>query len=406
MYLPPIGTIGVFTFQEPYNVDPYINRILKVVSIRSLEELTKDGVDPLNNIYIKFKMTKADYEDDLEESVPIIVFKSKAEALYYVPADRIDGLPKIDGTPYVRKIITLNLGALPTTINLSRLEEALKETSMEFIGIEPTSKITDGSNVELVDKIKHEQFMAALNNTPYAKRSKPYRMRYSELLTAYDELRTKYEALNSFMAKTWTNNVVNSNRPTQADLELYTKKCIIDVVAPVGAGKKAGFNSLVFYRRNSFNVDPKPAYMKGMCATISDSNSFTGLLDKTNAMFSLSKGSITNQSLPDIFSDVNHVEFDKDTTTSESRGSVEFVFEKPVNIMDMVLRPALDGNIACSKVRVRLYNKDDIMIYSVSFQLGTHYSTTESQGLTQYLKISGMQLSTNIPQTTPPELTP
>lgn len=406
MYLPTINTLGVYEFKAPFNVDPYKNRVLKVIAIRSLEELQKDGVDPLNNIYLKIKLTEVDYNNDYKESIPVIVFKTRGEKLLYVPANRITGMPKIDGIPYVRRGVLLNLGSLPTTINLSNLEQALKDTCMEFIGLEPTTKITTMSEISLVDKTEHTQFMSRLNNTPYAQRNKPFKLRYNELLENYDELLTKYNELSKFLAKTWANNVVNSNRPTQADLELYTKKCVIEVVAPIGANKKAGLNSIVFYKRNAYNLEPKPVYMKGMIQQVSSTTEYTAMLDKTPCTFALTKGGITNQNLPDIFSDLCHVEFDKDITTNESRGKIELVFSEPVNIMDMKLRPAIDTNINCSRVRVVLYNKNDIMIYSVSFQLGTHYSVSTAQGLTQYLKINDMQLSTNIPQATPPELTP
>ena len=59
--VPPINTRGVFIFHAPYADDPDINKKeYEVVEIRKIKSFHDDGLDPLNNIYIKHGLTKDD----------------------------------------------------------------------------------------------------------------------------------------------------------------------------------------------------------------------------------------------------------------------------------------------------------------------------------------------------------
>ena len=98
--LPSIGTSGSFIFLEPFNKEEYNNLQLTVESVRSLVELSRSGIDPFTTIYEPYLLSETDFQDALDNNIPILVLRTLDNNLLYVPADRVSKLPDTTGVRY------------------------------------------------------------------------------------------------------------------------------------------------------------------------------------------------------------------------------------------------------------------------------------------------------------------
>ena len=191
--VPSIGTSGSFIFLEPFNKEEYNNLELTVESVRSLVELSRSGIDPFTTIYEPYLLTETDFQDDLDNNIPILVLRTLDNNLLYVPADRVSKLPDTTGVRYQERVIAINLGAIPYSMDLETLKEALNETTFSLTGIQVASKDIRSSAIVLVDSVQDETFTRLLEGRK--RENKSYRIKYEELLVRFNKLQTQYNEL-------------------------------------------------------------------------------------------------------------------------------------------------------------------------------------------------------------------
>ena len=105
--VPPIGSKGTFKFKEPVASKIDSNQQLEVKGVRSLSELENSNEDPFNTIYNIIGLTEEDYKKDAEVDIPIVIFATPGCEYFYVPANRILSIPKIDGVKYQELVLAL-----------------------------------------------------------------------------------------------------------------------------------------------------------------------------------------------------------------------------------------------------------------------------------------------------------
>lgn len=399
--LPTIQSSGKFKFKSPFNKEDFEERLLTVIGIRSLEEIYKDNLDPLNFIYKKNTLTEEDYQNDINNKVPIIVFKDKGSRIYYVPANRIDGIPVSNGVEFVRTVLNINLGTIPATFNVDPCIEAIKEVVKEYLGIVGKATKVPSSASVLKTRAEYEQFMANIATTPYARSNESVTVKLKKLQESYDRMNTEYKALQKFMATTWTNNVDTVVRPTPEDIKLYTKEILIDLVSRKGTNMKAAIGEIQLFESDAFDKNPLPIYMVGMTKSIEPGYVYNGVLNKVKAKFRLEDGVMNEQNFPDIFSMYSHVEFENNDKTVGSecaRASIKITLDKEINLRKFSMRLGFTDEICASRVRVVLKNKDDTMIFNTIYDKGNRFDSSTAAGLTQYLEVDDLQLNTGISQ--------
>lgn len=191
--IPSIGASGSFNFLEPYNKEEYNNLELTVESVRSLVELSRSGIDPYKTIYEPYLLTAKDFQDDLDNNIPILVLRTLDNNLLYVPADRISKLPDTTGVRYQERVIAINLGLIPYNMELDTLKDTLSETTFSLTGIQVESKDIRSSAIVLVDRTQDETFTRLLEGRKTENKS--YKIKYEELLVRFNKLQTQYNEL-------------------------------------------------------------------------------------------------------------------------------------------------------------------------------------------------------------------
>lgn len=379
MYIPALFTKGAFTFSAPFNKDQYQKKILEVTAIRTLDEIYKNEEDPLNTIYLPVGMTEDDYNEDFETKVPIISFKTNGSQLYYIPADRIVGLPIINGVKYKNLMLTVSLGEMPVDYALDRVKNDIKDVLMDSLGIISEPVIVDGSAEFLKSEDEHRAFMDRLAVHPRVKVHKSYRVKYSELQTEMSKLQNNSDLLENFMVNTWNANV-NQVTTVPADKQkIFTKRIEINMVGPTRKIPIA-LNNLLFYRGNVIGENKTEIFAKGFTKKNSDGSAYYGILDKKSFEMDITEGVIRGQHLPYVFSIDNYLKFElTDDPASDltlSRGTIIINLNEEIYIKNYMFQPYISDEAYCGKIRIIMYNSNNEIISRQTYEYGRDFSLT------------------------------
>jgi len=183
--IPPINTKGNFSFKEPFDTLLKEDLEYTVTSVRSLSDLVNSEEDPLAGIYVASGLTEEDYKYDVDNNIPIVVLLSEAGNYYYVPANRITSIPKVEGVRYQDKILAIHLGSLPVIKNLDTLKEVIKQDVYDILGVESQIEVVLASAVKLVSKEDDKLYTNLLENR--ATVNKSYRTLYKETKELLDD---------------------------------------------------------------------------------------------------------------------------------------------------------------------------------------------------------------------------
>jgi hypothetical protein len=183
MIIPAIHSKGRFVFSEPFNSLIKATQEFTVVSIRTLKEIEESGEKPFDTIYKSVNMTEAQFKDDLHKEVPIIVFTTDGGEYFYVPASKLLSEPITTDIPYREQTLAVNLGNLPTTIDLTVVKTLIQDAVYNNLSITPRVKVIPTSAITVVTKARHDTFMTLMKNKSTVDQS--YKTKYYELLARH-----------------------------------------------------------------------------------------------------------------------------------------------------------------------------------------------------------------------------
>ena len=199
MLIPPIHAVGKFIAQPPYDTKISDKQIYTVTAVRTLEEISINNEDPLNNIYIDVGRTEADYLADLSNKIPIIVFTSTSNSFAYIPANMILQIPNIVGHKYQEKVLAINLGSIPLDIDLTPLKEDIIDLVRDTLGIATNIKVVDSSAIMVFTDVEHTGFILARANA--MSNLGTYRSRYLKCNQTVTNLQNQISELECYIMK-------------------------------------------------------------------------------------------------------------------------------------------------------------------------------------------------------------
>lgn len=191
--VPPIGTKGIFNFEEPFNSKLYDGLEYEVKAIRSLTEMRDSKEEPYENIYQQFGLSDIDFMVDVNYKVPIIVLTNSVGDYYYVPATKLKAMPKVTGVRYQEYILAANVGQLPVNYNFDLLKNTIQEDIYTTLGIVTTIELVPTSATVMVSNEESEKFLEKLDNKKTVKIS--YRTRYEKLTKENEALKKQMQLL-------------------------------------------------------------------------------------------------------------------------------------------------------------------------------------------------------------------
>lgn len=172
--IPEIGLKGFYTFKKPWVAKEGI--AYTCLAIRSFSDVLKLGTDPYYTYYksvgledgkdITGTSEKFSYAKEVANSVNIITLEGGDGSVMYVPSSYILKMPDITLVPYSRVILSVDLGALPDSLDLSSIKEDVASLVAARMNINPTVEIGTVPVENNPTQIKHAELEATRLGQP------------------------------------------------------------------------------------------------------------------------------------------------------------------------------------------------------------------------------------------------
>lgn len=208
---PPLGTKGRWILQAPWNVTadtPY-----ELTSTRKLGEFHQQKQDPYALIYQPYEAQEGDLKqtflDDMTFDVPIFTLTADGGATVYVPADQVTSVPGVDQYAYRRIVLSVDLGMLETSTNISQVADAIKQSVLPVFGVDPTIFVHDTPMTQMVSAEDHYQNIT--NRYANITQNKTYKALYEETLTINTQLIAQNQSMYALLQ---ANGIVLPPLPT------------------------------------------------------------------------------------------------------------------------------------------------------------------------------------------------
>lgn len=204
--IPSVGLEGLFTFKEPFNTaiknrnNINVSPIkLKVVSVITMKDMVRTDLrDPFTLIYEPATLTEVDYKKDLIDNIPIIsllyINEFDVESYIRVPLNYIESISSLTDIEYYNKLIILDMGWLPSSVDLTVFFDDMKVFVESRTGVNPDAKEVTVGVPETVDQDEHELKETIRNNTVTV--YKTTQVQLEELKIKYDQLVGRLNELN------------------------------------------------------------------------------------------------------------------------------------------------------------------------------------------------------------------
>jgi len=157
--VPPMGTRGLYSLKAPFSTVP--NQLYTCAAVRYFKDIQNQGGDVFNKYYVPKGLTQADYTRDLAAGVAIVSLTSETQAPIYVPSSYILSFPGLTSFNYQNVVLSLSLGALPDTLDLTFLKTQVGSTVAAVIGVVPTVFENVAASTGVITPEQHDALEAA-----------------------------------------------------------------------------------------------------------------------------------------------------------------------------------------------------------------------------------------------------
>lgn len=170
---PPINTRGLFTVFSPFTVE--LTTVYRCTSIRTFDVLISKGIDVHEEFYAPLNLDEKTYEDDFDMRASIVTLVSSEGDHVYIPNTYIESYPGMNGLDYNRKLFVMDLGLLPTTIDVSNMIPDVVDVISKVVGVSATCEYVEVPYIQSITQSEHVQLeatrMAAIaSSTPMVER--------------------------------------------------------------------------------------------------------------------------------------------------------------------------------------------------------------------------------------------
>ena len=159
--IPPIGTTGKFVLKDPFASTLQTGVSYTCSAIRRFNDITNQGLNVFEQFYNPYDITQDIYNRDLKNNEVIITLTSTSTAPVYVPSSYIAAFPSGDVVKYHRVVLSLDLGMLPDSLDLTFLKKELSNVTSDTVGVDLTVNENAGPYTETVTVAKDLELSAA-----------------------------------------------------------------------------------------------------------------------------------------------------------------------------------------------------------------------------------------------------
>lgn len=173
--IPAVGTKGRFVLESPFAAAMQPNTLYTLEAVRRFEDIESFGQNIYEQFYKPFQLSEASLSSDRSNGAMIVTLMTSDAPPLYVPTSYIKSYPDLSYRPYNQYIAVLSLGPLADDTLFDSMIQGLKNTTSEFIGVEPEVNIAFMPLSDIITPEQHENLeatrQAAISNrtTDYAR---------------------------------------------------------------------------------------------------------------------------------------------------------------------------------------------------------------------------------------------
>ena len=149
---PGIGEVGIYVVAPPFTLSGDIE--YECVGITNYRALYNQRLVS-RSLYKAMAIPDNIYDEDKALDAKLVTLSSPGEPDYIIPDTFLVKLPIKGGVRYHQKLVSCNLGYLPTNTDITDLISTLEATTKAAIGIDVTFDKYVYDTIELVDLNEH-----------------------------------------------------------------------------------------------------------------------------------------------------------------------------------------------------------------------------------------------------------
>ncbi len=173
--IPAVGTKGRYVLKPPFDAAMAPNKLYTLDADRTFGEIDTFGTNIYTQFYLPYSIPETQVSTDRAAGVRIITLMTDDSPPLYVPTSYVQSYPDLDYKPYNQYIAVLSLGPLADDTLFEPTVQALKNTTSEFLGVEPEVNIAFMPLSDIITPQQHDEQevsrQAAISNrsTDYAR---------------------------------------------------------------------------------------------------------------------------------------------------------------------------------------------------------------------------------------------
>lgn len=150
---PPINASGIFTAYAPFTLP--LNIVYRCDAIRTFKELIKKGINVYTTYYEPANLSESIYQDDYDLNASMVTLVDGAGGFLYIPNTYIESYPGDSGVTYDRKFLLIELGMLPTAMDVSYMFPLVEDVVHKNLGVANTASVVTAPFTGVITHDQH-----------------------------------------------------------------------------------------------------------------------------------------------------------------------------------------------------------------------------------------------------------
>lgn len=173
--IPAVGTRGRYVLKPPFDAAMKPNTLYTMTAARKFDDIDTFGTNIYTQFYLPYQIPESQVNTDRAAGAMIITLMTDNSPAIYVPTTYVQSYPDLNYKPYNQYIAVLSLGPLADDTLFEPTIQGLKNTTSEFLGVEPEVHIAFMPLTDVITPEQHESLeatrQAAISNrsTDYAR---------------------------------------------------------------------------------------------------------------------------------------------------------------------------------------------------------------------------------------------
>ncbi len=156
---PPLHAKGIYQLKAPWSISSTL--LYECIAIRSFADFLEKGEDVFKTIYEPKGLSRAVYEADRAQGANIVTLVSGTQPVIHVPDTYIEAYPIQNTVAYKTVVLSVSLGPLPDTLDLSFLMSQVQGVVSDVIGVNSQVKLHVLPSPDVITESQHQALETA-----------------------------------------------------------------------------------------------------------------------------------------------------------------------------------------------------------------------------------------------------